>query len=124
MKDKEIFKIYIMQAIRPIGILIFIEAIAWFLLRQYRTLIEDYKSFHKMYLKRSNYLISYLILRKQDSAGSELPLVMSLLEEDLSNKLGAEETTEAIEIAKQPDTNPVFSLLSTVTKTLQNRVKK
>ena len=50
---------YLTFSIRPAGALIFIEAIAWFLLRQYRALIEDYKIFHRMYLKRANYLIAY-----------------------------------------------------------------
>ena len=47
------------HSLRPTGMLIFMEGIAWFLLRQYRVLIEEYKSFLRVYLKRSSYLIAW-----------------------------------------------------------------
>src|SRR5262249_54823982 len=46
------------RSLRPTGMLIFMEGIAWFLLRQYRVLIEEYKAFLRVYLKRSSYLIA------------------------------------------------------------------
>lgn len=88
---------YLAGALRPAGVLIFVEAIAWFLLRQYRALIEDYKTFHRMYIKRTNHLICLKALRRLDTPGSELPLVMSLLQEDLSGVLRQGETTEGLE---------------------------
>jgi len=103
---------YLTFSIRPAGALIFIEAIAWFLLRQYRALIEDYKVFHRMYLKRANYLIAYRTLGKKISLENQLLLVGALLEEDLTGKLRAGETSEALESMKASDTNPVFSLVN------------
>jgi hypothetical protein len=41
------------NAVRSFAMLFFIEAVAWFLLRQYRSLIEDYKLFYKQYMRRA-----------------------------------------------------------------------
>jgi hypothetical protein len=114
---------YIVSAVRSTAILIFIEAIAWFLLRQYRSLVEDFKTFHKMYLKRANYLISIKILEKQASPGAELAVVMSLLSEDFTGRLKNGETTESLEMHKTPDQNPIFSLISNVADTLKKESK-
>ena len=107
---------YLPKAIRPTGILIFVESIAWFLLRQYRALIEDYKSFHLLYLKRVNQLAAYHMLSQETVRHEELLLAVSLLHEDLSGRLQQGETTEALEAAKIPDSNPVFSLLDSIVK--------
>lgn len=102
---------YFLNSIRPTGSLIFIEAIAWFLLRQYRVSMEDYKMFYKIYLKRVNYLIGFRALHKEASIETRLIIIMSLLQEDLSGKLQSGETTESIELTKLPDNNPLFSLI-------------
>lgn len=112
---------YLVGAIRPVGILVFIEAVAWFLLRQYRAIIEDYKAFHRMYLKRANYLVSFKILSSYEDKGSELPLVVSLLQEDLSGILHSGDTTEGLEVQRAPENNPVFALLNTLAKSVQRR---
>lgn len=104
-------KNYLAQIIRPTGVLIFVEAIAWFLLRQYRNLIEDYKVFHKMYLKRSNYLIVLKTLKTKNAPDADLIMVTSLLSEDLTGKLVAGETTESLENKKLKENNPVFDIV-------------
>ena len=112
--EKPDISIYLTQSIRPTGALLFIEAIAWFLLNQYRALIEDYKSFHRMYLKRANYLISFRTLAKDSTLETRLLLVMSLLEEDFSGKLMSGETTESLETIKTVDQNPIFTLINSL----------
>jgi hypothetical protein len=39
-EDTSFFRILALRAVRPVGVLVFIEGIAWFLLRQYRPLLQ------------------------------------------------------------------------------------
>jgi hypothetical protein len=106
---------YLAHGIRPFGILVFLEGIAWFLLRQYRALIEDYKSFHRMYLRRANCLIAFKTLSDKDAPQDRLlVLVASLLGEDLSGRLKQGESTETNEAVKNIEPNPVFALVTSM----------
>ena len=49
---------------RASGIFLAIEAVAWFLLRQYRSLMDDYKEFHYFALRRANYVTAQQIATK------------------------------------------------------------
>jgi hypothetical protein len=102
---------YLIRTFRSAGMLIFLEAIAWFLLRQYRNLIEDFKSFHRIYMKRANYLAAITVLDKEAVRSEDLLLVTALLGEDLSGKLASGETTESLENMKNEGVNPVFNLV-------------
>ncbi|KVH72213.1 hypothetical protein WJ41_13860 [Burkholderia ubonensis] len=109
------WKIYLIITIRPIGILIFTEAIAWFLLRQYRSATEDFKTFHRIYLRRSNYFSASKALAELDSRERAALLANALLAEDLSGRLNDGQSTEAIESMKIDEVNPVFDVLSKLT---------
>lgn len=102
------------QLIRPTGVLVFIESVAWFLLRQYRSLIEDYKSFHRIHLKRANYLAAYILLESEEVTPEKMFLIASLINEDHSGKLQNGETTESLESNKQVITDPVSEVLETL----------
>lgn len=102
---------YLIHSFRSVGMLIFLEAIAWFLLRQYRNLVEDFKSFHRIYMKRANYLAAITVLDKETVRAEDLLLVGALLGEDLSGKLASGETTESLENMKNEGVNPVFNLI-------------
>jgi hypothetical protein len=108
------FWVYAQRAIRPTFVLLFIEGISWFLLRQYRALIEDYKAFHRMYLKRANYLIALKILDSPDLEKPQAVFVASLLAEDLSGKLQEGETTENIQGVKCIEPNPIFHFFESI----------
>jgi hypothetical protein len=109
------------KALRPFGILIFIESIAWFLLRQYRAMMEDYKVFYRGYLRRTNYLTAFKILRGAPAPdGTTLAFVAALLGEDLSGRLKRDETTEGLEALKSSDPNPVFEMFSTALSKLKS----
>lgn len=104
---------FIMITIKSTGVLIFLEAIAWFLLRQYRAIIEDYKYFYRIYLRRINYLVALKIIdgkAKKDNS----TVVTALLREDLKGKLIIGETTESIEAMKALESGPVADILDTV----------
>ena len=107
----QIHSTYWVSGIRAAGMLVFLEAIAWFLLRQYRNLIEDFKVFHRIYMKRANYLAAITVLDKETVRAEDLLLVTALLGEDFSGKLHSGETTEALESMKNESANPVFHLV-------------
>jgi hypothetical protein len=115
---------YLLSIIRPLGMLIFIEAIAWFLLRQYRSAIEDYKAFHRIYLRRSNYFIARRALSEIFSFEKSRKLAERLLSEDLSGRLSAGQTTEAIEAMKMDENNPVFKVLTDALASISGKGKE
>lgn len=51
---------------RPFGIMIFIEALAIFFLRQYKSSLNDYKYYNNIYLKRANYVTALKLLKEKD----------------------------------------------------------
>jgi hypothetical protein len=82
---------------RYVIIFIFVETIAWFLLRQYIALIEDYKTFYRLFLRRQNYLVSYLMLK--DVHKSRQPpnilIPVMMLHEDLSGTVEKNRSLES-----------------------------
>jgi hypothetical protein len=105
---------YVRSALRPTGVLIFLEAIAWFLLRQYRALIEDYKWFYRVYVKRVNYLAAVRLLAEPDLTPEKFAFAAVLMREEFSERLKSGETTETIERLKLPEDGPLKDLLSAV----------
>jgi len=112
---------YLERGIRPTGMLIFVEGIAWFLLRQYRALIEDYKTFHRMYVKRVNYLVALKILSVAEVTPHQSFLVASMISEDLTGRLKAGETTENLEGVKIIEPSPVFTLFQSPIQGIQKK---
>jgi hypothetical protein len=102
---------YLMMNSRALGMLLFIETISWFLLRQYRSLVEDYKWFYRLYIKRQNYLVAFLITQHvQNSKDARALVSNALLNEDLSGRLPTGSTTEALENLKLVDQNPIMAV--------------
>jgi hypothetical protein len=99
------------KVVRPTGVLIFIESIAWFLLRQYRALVEDYKWFYRLYLKRANYLAAIRILETENVRPEDMFIAASLIQEDYSGRLKSGETTESLEVLRLPEESPVTEAL-------------
>ncbi len=105
----------ILRFIRSFGMLIFIESVAWYLLRQYRTLMEDFKSFNRLKAKKTNQLIAFKMLSDKDQIQPSLAVVIGdLLAEDYSGKLKPGESTEQLENSRIVDHNPIFDLLNKV----------
>lgn len=110
-KGEETLATYWPKVVRPTGVLVFVEAIAWFLLRQYRSLVEDYKWFYRLYLKRSNFLAASRVLSVEKVRPEDLFIAVSLVQEDYSGRLRAGETTEALEALKLLEDGPVSEAL-------------
>jgi len=104
--------VHYLQLLRAFGMLFFIEAVAWFLLRQYRQLADDHKWAFGQYLKRANYQAANSLTDNKPQR--QMALIASLLEEDHSGKLAAGETTEQLEGSKVVLQNPVFELVSKI----------
>jgi hypothetical protein len=94
-----------LMAFRSFAMLVFLEAIAWFLLRQYRSLIEDYKSFYRYYMRRANYLAAIKISSQRGGDSQFAAIVKTLLAEDLTGRLKKDETTETLEGQRLIDAN-------------------
>jgi hypothetical protein len=104
--------------------LLFIEAIAWFLLRQHRVLIEDYKSFYRLYIRRTNYLTVLKLVAESTDASHKGLLINALLIEDLSGRLRQGETTEGLEDQKLTDRNFAELALNSVTDLAGRAISK
>ena len=92
--------------------LIFMEGIAWFLLRQYRVLIEEYKSFLRVYLKRSSYLIAWKAA--SSAADKQFAVAQAMVSDDLSGTLNKNETTEVLETMRLSEPTPIVEILREV----------
>lgn len=103
---------YAVASIRPFGLLVFIEAIAWFFLRQYRSSTEDFKAFHRIYLRRSNYFAARKAYAELETTEKSQLMAAALLSEDLSGRLTKGQSTESIEAMKIDDNNPIFNILN------------
>ncbi|MDP9121577.1 MAG: hypothetical protein M3O15_09460, partial [Acidobacteriota bacterium] len=99
------------KSLRSVGLLVFIEAVAWFFLRQYSASIEHGKYYHRIYLRRVSYLVTYKLLSRQGVEETDSMLPVALLQEDLSGHLRASEASEMIEGLKLVEPNPVAQLL-------------
>lgn len=112
------------HSLRPTGMLIFMEGIAWFLLRQYRVLIEEYKSFLRIYLKRSSYLIAW----KAASSATErqFAVAQAMIADDVNPALKNDETTEVLEAMKLSDReqSPIVEVLREVKALLPGLTKR
>jgi hypothetical protein len=113
------YPLIISRAIRPFGMLIFIEGIAWFLLRQYRSLIEDYKTFVRIHLKRSNYLIALQAASTAQKDTLLADLIRVMLNEDLTGRLSKDQTTESLEAFKNAEKSPLIEALIQLTGVLR-----
>ncbi len=78
---------YLSLTIRPTFILIFIQSIAFYLLKQYRSLIQDYKYFHEDYLKKSQNFVTYQLMQNDNLKEIELKLIDKLLSENDNEKI-------------------------------------
>lgn len=99
-------------ALRAFGMLVFVEAIAWFLLRQYRTLLDDQKWALRQQMRRTNVLAALALVDTNED--SRHALVQSLLNEDYRGILEPNQSTETLERGKAADGNDVFDFAKKV----------
>lgn len=84
---------YLALTIRPTLILIFIQTIAFYLLKQYRSLINDYKYFQREYSKESRIFSVYTLIQKKELSDIEQNFIKTLLNKlDYSDNLPSSAT--------------------------------
>lgn len=105
-------------SIRPMSVLLFLETVAWFLLRQFRAGIEDFKYFHKAYTRRVDILIGL----KLEKEGAGLPdrekIIASLFSEKDPPKL-----PEQIDV-KEPGLESVLGAIKDLLTSLKDKAPK
>jgi hypothetical protein len=114
---------HLLFAFRSFAMLIFIEAIAWFLLRQYRSLIEDYKSFYRHYMRRANYLAAVKLSDQKQDKELYNKIIETLLAEDLTGRMNKDQTTDTLEGQKLIDANFAETVFSKWFELMQTSLK-
>jgi hypothetical protein len=89
-------------AIRPTLMLIFIESISWYLLKQYRALVRDYNYFYSIFNRKQNILAAYKLLEQIDSVNPEkkylIPLALLADKQFVKEEEGPEMDNQSIAI--------------------------
>lgn len=93
--------------------LLFIQLLAGFFLRQYRSSMEDFRHFESIHRQRELLLISYLIRRDHPNSRPLIAMASDLLKPGAEGVLKVGETTAAIEALKH-ERNELSGLLSIV----------
>jgi hypothetical protein len=114
----------LLNAIRSFAMLFFIEAIAWFLLRQHRSLIEDYKLSYRQYMRRANYLAAVKLSAQKGEKDLFNKIIETYLQEDLTGRMKKDKTTEWLEGQRLIDSNFVENLVTRLFDVAQSAIAK
>jgi hypothetical protein len=105
-----------------ITILVFIEVLAGFYLRQYRVAVEDLKYFLELRRHADGQRIAYAIFEQTKSDEQKIKFAMALLEDKSAVRLAQGETTTILETMKA-EKNVVIETLSMLGDQLQSLTK-
>ncbi|WP_196892114.1 hypothetical protein [Aureivirga marina] len=95
-----------LKLIRPITILIFIESISWFLLKQYRKIISDYKFFYNIYQEKMKILELYKVSKEHENL--DISLFYNYLSEQ-NNKMNLDQ--KETDISNDNNSDKLFKLI-------------
>ncbi len=79
---------YLVRTIRPTLVLIFIQSISFYLLKQYRTSINDYKYFYNEHTKKANTFSAYQLSKNENINDMNKKIIYSLTNSDKNEILG------------------------------------
>lgn len=100
----------VLHVLRSFSLFFALEAVAWFLLRQYRLAINDYKELYRTYLRRQSfYLAQTLLFEHKDSASASI-VAIPLMQSETFERLAVGETTPDLEAQKLAAQNPIFAI--------------
>lgn len=108
------------EILRPGSMLIFLEAVAWFLLNQYRLHSGEYRQYHVEVSRRTDLLAAMHLAKTSDSKEAVKSVLDSLLKQSDETILRAGETTPRLESEKLGSQNPVFQLAQDLVKKIPN----
>lgn len=109
-----------MSAIRPVLMLFFVQAVAWFLLRQYQKTSNDYLNFHEDASKRARILAAFQFLENEPTGRNRDKMIESLLKENAKIILKEGEVTEDLKGLNSYSANPLFDMASKLIDKIPN----
>jgi hypothetical protein len=104
----------ILRVLAPgFGILFFIELVAFFFLRQYRSAMDDFRYFDAVRRSREESLVILKMFAENPNEVSTTNVLAAMTIYSSAGKLGKDETTEMLEVRKmQRDESVVFEKLA------------
>jgi hypothetical protein len=110
--DKSLDATHLLAAIFPrITILVFIEILAGFFLRQYRIGVEDLKYFLELTRRAEAKRIAYSILDRHSDKSAQLEFARNILQEKSDTRLAAGESTTTL-TAMEKEKNEMMSAVA------------
>jgi hypothetical protein len=106
-----------------VTILLFIELLAGFFLRQYRVGVEDLKYFLELERRAEGRRVAYMIFEETNAPELKQQLANVLVESTSSLALGKDQTTTLLEVLKT-EKNPTLELLDLLTNRLSAAAKE
>jgi hypothetical protein len=105
---------FLARSFRSFALFLALEAIAWFLLRQYRFAITDFKQLFRMHAKRQGYYLAFKVSQAggPGADAAVIAVAASMLQEDLSGRLAKDQTTEDFMERTLVESNPITDLWS------------
>ena len=89
------------ETLPRIGVLIFVEAIAFFFLKQYKSTMEEFRYYEAIKRQRENqYLIANYAISNKDNIDNFMTIIDKLNLNENPNKLSKDETTQLLENQK------------------------
>ena len=104
---------YLMGTIPRITILLFIELLAGFFLRQYRIGVEDLKYFLELRRRADAKRIAYAVFDRLNEKDAKLAFAKAIMEEKSDTRLASGETTTTL-YAMEKEQNEILKGLSVV----------
>ena len=124
LESSERLQMSLLASFRPALALLFIEGVAWFLLRQYRLQTIDFKDHIERASTRTDVLACVKIVDSTNDAQVRKDLIASLLRDKSTPPLKAGESTATLEIEKLAAANPPWQLAEALIKKIPDAGQK
>jgi hypothetical protein len=116
------FTLYLEQAIPRITILLFIELLAGFFLRQYRIGVEDLKYFLELRRRADAKRIAYAIYALVDENQAKIDFANAIMKEQSDTRLASGESTTSLK-AMEEEKNEMMQAFTTLADKFENVAK-
>lgn len=124
LEADERIQVSLIASIRPAATLFFIEAVAWFLLRQYRLVSIDFKEYLDRAAARTDALASVQLAESWGDPDIKRSVLTSLLSKSAIETLRDGETTVSLENEKIGAANPIWQLTESLVKKIPDASQK
>lgn len=115
-KFSSVLGLKIMEYLPRFGILFFIEYIAFFFLKQYRILMEEYRYYESIKRQRQDVLSLYLLIQEYSNNPEILNIIVDYIDRHSTN---VPKMTSSDKIKAEKIVNADFDLISKITSMIQ-----